>query len=148
MPTSSIGKYISILGRQAQKYLSDLVKQYGIGYASYFFVMYIGANPNCSQREMCDAMSMDEAMATREMRKLLQSGYIIRERRPDDAKTYEISLSDTGKVLYRELKEKLIGWWGDLAKESNVDADKLAEQLKNMSEVAAKKLEELKTEGK
>ncbi len=36
-----IGKYISILNRQSQKYLHHLVEQYGIGYSSYYFVMYI-----------------------------------------------------------------------------------------------------------
>lgn len=52
MPSSRIGKYISILNRQSQKYLHHLVEQYGIGYSSYYFVMYIGSNPKCSQREM------------------------------------------------------------------------------------------------
>ena len=65
MPSSRIGKYISILNRQSQKYLHHLVEQYGIGYSSYYFVMYIGSNPKCSQREMCDSMAMDQAMATR-----------------------------------------------------------------------------------
>lgn len=86
MPSSKIGKYISILNRQSQKYLHHLVEQYGIGYSSYYFVMYIGANPKCSQREMCDSMAMDQAMATREMRRLEKSGYIIREKRPGNAK--------------------------------------------------------------
>ena len=79
MPSSRIGKYISILNRQSQKYLHHLVEQYGIGYSSYYFVMYIGSNPKCSQREMCDSMAMDQAMATREMRRLEQCGYIIRK---------------------------------------------------------------------
>ena len=111
MPSSRIGKYISILNRQSQKYLHHLVEQYGIGYSSYYFVMYIGSNPKCSQREMCDSMAMDQAMATREMRRLEQCGYIIREKRPGNAKTYEISLSDSGQRLYRELKNKLMEWW-------------------------------------
>lgn len=148
MAASKIGKYISILSRQAQRALHEVVKQYGIGYSSYFFVMYIGANPRCSQREMCESIVMDEAMATREMRKLLKSGYIVRERRRGDAKTYEVSLSDSGMQLYEELKKKLLEWWGEITEESGVDPAVFTEQLRRMASAAHRKLEEQKTEGK
>ncbi|OUP03203.1 hypothetical protein B5F37_00745 [Drancourtella sp. An210] len=147
MAARQIGKYISILNRQAQRYLHDVVSKYGIGYSSYFFVMYIGANPKCSQREMCESIVMDEAMATREMRKLLKSGYIVRQRRAGDAKTYEISLSESGKELYEKLKEKLLEWWGSLSAESGVDPELLTEQLGAMARVAHEKLIEHKMEG-
>ena len=106
------------------------MEQYGIGYSSYYFVMYIGANPKCSQREMCDSMAMDQAMATREMRRLEKSGYIIREKRPGNAKTYEISLSESGEKLYLKLKDKLTEWWGELLAESEIDPEPFSEQLR------------------
>lgn len=136
MPSSRIGKYISILNRQSQKYLHHLVKQYGIGYSSYYFVMYIGANPKCSQKEMCASMAMDQAMATREMRRLEKSGYIIREKRPGNAKTYEISLSEKGEELYWKLKNKLMEWWGELLEECHIDPEPFSEQLKMMAKAA------------
>lgn len=139
MPSSRIGKYISILNRQSQKYLHHLVEQYGIGYSSYYFVMYIGANPKCSQREMCDSMAMDQAMATREMRRLEKSGYIIREKRPGNAKTYEISLSESGEKLYLKLKDKLTEWWGELLVESKIDLEPFSEQLKTLAKSACEK---------
>ena len=139
MPSSKIGKYISILNRQSQKYLHHLVEQYGIGYSSYYFVMYIGANPKCSQREMCDSMAMDQAMATREMRRLEKSGYIIREKRPGNAKTYEISLSESGEKLYLKLKDKLTEWWGELLVESKIDPEPFSEQLKTLAKSACEK---------
>lgn len=139
MPSSRIGKYISILNRQSQKYLHHLVEQYGIGYSSYYFVMYIGANPKCSQREMCDSMAMDQAMATREMRRLEKSGYIIREKRPGNAKTYEISLSESGEKLYLKLKDKLTEWWGELLVESKIAPEPFSEQLKTLAKSACEK---------
>lgn len=139
MPSSRIGKYISILNRQSQKYLHHLVEQYGIGYSSYYFVMYIGANPKCSQREMCDSMAMDQAIATREMRRLEKSGYIIREKRPGNAKTYEISLSESGEKLYLKLKDKLTEWWGELLVESKIDPEPFSEQLKTLAKSACEK---------
>lgn len=144
MPSSRIGKYISILNRQSQKYLHHLVEQYGIGYSSYYFVMYIGSNPKCSQREMCDSMAMDQAMATREMRRLEQCGYIIREKRPGNAKTYEISLSDSGQRLYRELKNKLMEWWGELLEECAIDPEPFQNSFGSWQRPPIKKPEERK----
>lgn len=148
MPSSKIGKYISILNRQSQKYLHHLVEQYGIGYSSYYFVMYIGANPKCSQREMCDSMAMDQAMATREMRRLEKSGYIIREKRPGNAKTYEISLSESGEKLYLKLKDKLTEWWGELLIESKIDPEPFSEQLRTLAKSACEKAARMENQEK
>ena len=46
------------------------MKEYGIGYSSYNFLFYLSANPGCSQKEMCENMAVDEALAVRMMKKL------------------------------------------------------------------------------
>ena len=88
------------------------------------------------------------AMATREMRRLEQCGYIIREKRPGNAKTYEISLSDSGQRLYRELKNKLMEWWGELLEECAIDPEPFSEQLRIMAKAAYQKAGGTESEGK
>ena len=89
--------------------------------------------------KICDSMAMDQAMATREMRRLEKSGYIIREKRPGNAKTYEISLSESGEKLYLKLKDKLTEWWGELLAESEIDPEPFSEQLRILAKAAHEK---------
>ena len=70
---------------------------------------------------------------------LEKSGYIIREKRPGNAKTYEISLSESGEKLYLKLKDKLTEWWGELLVESKIDPEPFSEQLKTLAKSACEK---------
>ena len=77
---SLLGKYISILHRQEQKSLNVSLKQYGLGYSSYNFLLYISRNEGSSQKDICQTLAINEALATRTMKKLEQKGYIIRKK--------------------------------------------------------------------
>lgn len=69
-------------------------------------------------------------------------------KRPGNAKTYEISLSDSGQRLYRELKNKLMEWWGELLEECAIDPEPFSEQLRIMAKAAYQKAGGTESEGK
>ena len=80
MSFSILGKYISILYRQERKLLNYIMREYDLGYSSYNFILYISSHPGSSQKEVCQNMVIDEALATRSMKKLERQGYLTRRR--------------------------------------------------------------------
>ena len=60
----------------------------------------------------------------------------------------EISLSDSGQRLYRELKNKLMEWWGELLEECAIDPEPFSEQLRIMAKAAYQKAGGTESEGK
>ena len=70
MQRRTLGKSISVLYRREQRYVNQMLKEYGLGYSDYNFLMYLSANEGCSQKEMSQAMSVDEALTVRVVRKL------------------------------------------------------------------------------
>ena len=101
-----------------------------------------------AKEEMCDSMGDGSGQWPQGERRLEQCGYIIREKRPGNAKTYEISLSDSGQRLYRELKNKLMEWWGELLEECAIDPEPFSEQLRIMAKAAYQKAGGTESEGK
>lgn len=131
------GKYISVLHRQEQKYVTRNMKEYGLGYSSYNFLLHISAREGCSQKQLCTYMAMDEALATRTIRKLVEQGYLTRERDESDPRSYSLFVTDQGKALIPLIKKALSDWWAEIM----VDLDEeqkqlLLVQLGNMAEKA------------
>ncbi len=91
---SLLGKYISILHRQEQKSLNVSLKQYGLGYSSYNFLLYISRNEGSSQKDICQTLAINEALATRTMKKLEQKGYIIRKKEENNQRSYALYLTE------------------------------------------------------
>ncbi|HJC62687.1 MAG TPA: MarR family transcriptional regulator [Candidatus Blautia merdavium] len=111
MQRRTLGKSISVLYRREQRYVNQMLKEYGLGYSDYNFLMYLSANEGCSQKEMSQAMSVDEALTVRVVRKLQKQGYIIRSKAPQNSRRYEIYLTEEGKELIPKLRSCLTSWW-------------------------------------
>ena len=90
MENRVLGRSIAILHRREQKYMIQTMKEYGIGYSSYNFLFYLSAYPGSSQKEMCENMAVDEAIAVRTMKKLQEQGLIERKKSEEDARSYAI----------------------------------------------------------
>lgn len=131
------GKYISILYRQEQKHINRAMKQYGLGFSSYNFLLFISANEGCSQKQLCQILSIDEALAARTMKKLAAQGFITREKESKNQHYYELYLTERGRDMIPMLKTTLNEWWDSLNPELNQKQKEfLLEQLKHMSEKA------------
>ena len=131
------GKYISVLHRQQQKYITFVMKEYGLGYSSYNFLLHISSWEGCSQKQLCQRMAMDEALATRTIRKLVEQGYLERKQEGNDKRTYSLYMTEQGKALIPLIRDALSHWWTELTEDMTEDQREfLATQLEQMSEKA------------
>lgn len=80
MENRALGKSIAILHRREQKYMISKMKELGIGYSGYNFLLYLEIHSGSSQKEMCEALAVDEALAVRTMKRLEETGFIIRKK--------------------------------------------------------------------
>lgn len=133
-----LGKYISILYRQEQKNINAAMKQYDLGYSCYNFLIYLSKKEGVSQKQMCDNLSVDEALATRTMQKLEKQGYIIRKK--EDMRSYSVYLTEKGWELIPVLKEALSGWWNLLTED--LDDAQVMRLIPVLKQMAGKALSE------
>ena len=114
MENRVLGRSIAILHRREQKYMIQKMKEYGIGYSSYNFLFYLSAYPGSSQKEMCENMAVDEALAVRTMKKLQEQGLIQRKKGAGNGRSYAISLTPKGEELIPRLRNALAEWWSQV----------------------------------
>lgn len=114
MENRALGKSIAILHRREQKYMIYKMKELGIGYSDYNFLFYLEIHSGSSQKEMCDALAVDEALAVRTMKRLGEKGLIIRKKAEKNGRCYEIHLTKKGADTVPKLRTFLFQWWSQV----------------------------------
>ncbi|MDR3598947.1 MAG: MarR family transcriptional regulator [Desulfosporosinus sp.] len=90
-----------------------------------------------SQKYLSDKLYLDEALTTRVIRNLEKKGYVTREKRLDDKRSYNVKLTEEGKHMQPIIFEKLSRWTDILAKDMEEgEIDYIIDKLKLMSKHA------------
>ncbi|MFZ5969702.1 MAG: MarR family winged helix-turn-helix transcriptional regulator [Bacillota bacterium] len=111
----SIGKYISILYRQAQSYMASQMKAYNVGSGQYIFLLTLYERDGISQEELSNKLMIDKGTTARAIDKLEKGGYVIRETNPEDRRAYNIFITDKAREIQPVLYNILRSWTDILA---------------------------------
>jgi DNA-binding MarR family transcriptional regulator len=135
MEDNSIGKYISIISRQTQAYISREMHKLGITGSEYIFLVNTPDEGVITQQEICNSFELDPAFATRGVKSLVDKGYLIRTKSATDKRSYEIAITEKGKRLKPFVQERLDNWTavlaGDMTKEEITEVINKLIELKN-----------------
>jgi DNA-binding MarR family transcriptional regulator len=63
-----------------------------------------------NQKNLSNYLQMDKATTTRAIKKLVDEGYIFRQKDKEDKRSYRIFLSEKGKRLEPYMKNIASGW--------------------------------------
>lgn len=88
------GKYISILYRYCQKFMSRELQELDIGSGQYSFLINLFKKDGISQESLVEALGLDKGTTARAILNLSEKGYIKREIDPDDRRSYRIYLTE------------------------------------------------------
>ncbi|WP_319559741.1 MarR family transcriptional regulator [Marispirochaeta sp.] len=136
----SIGKWISILHRQAQIYLNRELKPYGLSSSEYIYLVNLGVEDDgINQKCLSDMIIIDDALTTRVMKNLETKGYIIREKSQIDKRSYNIRLTKKGIEIQPIILKVLKNWTDIIAEGMNeAERDSIIQKLTVMSHNALK----------
>lgn len=133
--SESIGKYISILYRQAQSYITHHLKSYNIGSGQYIFLLALYRHDGINQEELSQELLIDKATTARALSKLEKAGYVTRSRDPEDKRAYRIFLTDRAwevkPVICRTVQawSSLLG--ADLSEEEKIHIGVILKKMVN-----------------
>lgn len=86
----SIGRWISVLNRHCQAYISRKLKPYNIGSGQYIFIITLLHNNGISQDKLTEMLNIDKGTTARAIKKLEEEGYIQREVDAADRRAYKL----------------------------------------------------------
>lgn len=130
----ALGKYISILYRQGNAFLTKKYSKYNIGSGQYMFLIQLYANDGLGQEELSSRLNIDKGTTARAIKKLQNEGYIIRETDEDDKRAYKIFLTEKAKEIKEDFFQ-ILGQWNDILT-SGLTAEEVEIVLKLMKKVS------------
>jgi DNA-binding MarR family transcriptional regulator len=93
----TLGRWISILYRYGQSFVSRELAPYNIGGGQYVFLMTLYRRNGISQEEISEYVRIDKATTARAIQKLMREGYV--ERRTDESDKRAFKVYTTQKAL-------------------------------------------------
>lgn len=106
----SLARQILQLRRDLSSYCLPGLQEMGLTQGLLIFVLYIGRHPGCTPAQLANDMQMDTGYATRALKKLKQSGFIIQKENPEDRRSRVLFLTDQGKNIFIRSYELMELW--------------------------------------
>lgn len=80
-----------------------ILDKYGLGRAHHRVIYFVGRNPGISVTELLEILRITKQSLSRVLGTLVEEGFIAQRADPSDRRRKQLSLSDSGKALEREL---------------------------------------------
>ena len=129
----SLGRLISYLYRQAQRYFEREFSEYGLGQGTFAYLHLLLHRDGINQQELSERLRVDKATTTRALKKLVELGFVRRERDSHDHRAYRIFLTQKARDLEPEFMRARRVWTDLLAdgftQEERDSALKLLERM-------------------
>ncbi len=122
----------------------ELVRQYGpllkeldLTYTQYIVMMVMWEKETVSSRDLASCTHLDYGTLTPVLKRLENTGYITRQRNPEDERLLELKVTDEGKKLRKkaaDIPRAIAGCTGLTADEFRTLYELTYKALKNMEE--------------
>ena len=85
--------------RSAQVHLDKLLEEYALSSGSYPYLLMLRGNEGISQNKISEEIGCDKAMSARTITKLINLGYIDRNKDEDDSRAYKLYLTQKANLI-------------------------------------------------
>lgn len=106
-----LGKCLSDLNRDFIKYSETNLLQYGLTLNMWRCMMIIENNKSCNLKDIAKSLNVDNAIITRNIKKLEELNYIKKIKRNKDNRFFDLFLTEEGKSILKLLNEYQDGWY-------------------------------------
>lgn len=138
-----LGKEINELARDIRKFLNIYLDEYSLGEGQFGILYDVQKEEGISQEKLSTLRNVDKATITKAVKKLIDNGYIYRERDESDRRAYKLYCTPKG-MSTKEFIEELIGKENQLLLQGNTPEEmavflKVIKTMKsNINEVIVK----------
>jgi len=119
--------------RCTQEYLEKKLEKFSLSIGTYPFLLTLNKNEGVCQNKISNELNVDKAMATRNVRKLIELGYIRKEANREDTRAYKLYVTSKGKEIIPEVIEIIKEWIDILVKGSS--NEKIEESIEFLEQV-------------
>lgn len=105
--TKTFSYRCTVFYRAFAAYTSRRLQELGLSFGVIFLLVYVGKHPDCTQGELTQALGLDWGYCQRSVVKLVEDGFLLRERR---GRAYHLNLSGKGADAFRLSHQVFDDW--------------------------------------
>lgn len=106
----SVGRRIHILDRWMKLFLEEELKELDVSMAQFRFLLPLFHQDGVTQEQLTERVYVDKATTARAISKLEETGYIKREKDPEDKRAYRLFLTKKAKDFHPKMKTIMEKW--------------------------------------
>ena len=106
-----LGKYLSDLNRSFIKHSEVKLSKYNITLNMWRCMIIIENNKGCNLKDIAKALNVDGAIITRNIKKLEDLNYVIKVKRDNDNRFFDLCLTDKGLDILKLINEYHDKWY-------------------------------------
>ncbi len=110
------GEFMGTLNKNLHRYLKIKLKDVELKKEEVHFLHYICKKDIVEQNELTKHFHVDKSTTTRNIKLLINQGYVIREKDKNDHRKYLLSPTEDGKNLSNEIIKMFEKWHFELTK--------------------------------
>lgn len=111
MSYKMLGKYLSDLNRDFIRYSESKLSEYKLTLNMWRCMMIIQNNRSCNLKEIANSLNVDNAIVTRNIKKLEELNYIKKIKRDNDNRFFDLYLTDEGLSILKSLNDYQDNWY-------------------------------------
>ncbi|GAK60078.1 transcriptional regulator, MarR family [Candidatus Vecturithrix granuli] len=114
-PQESLGRLIACLYHQARSYFEKELAPYDLGSGAMPVLKALLYHDGINQQELSEKLHVDKATTTRAIAKLIENGYVRREKDIEDHRAYRLFVTQKAQDIAPEIQRVLQSWTAILA---------------------------------
>lgn len=111
-----LGRYLSDLNRDFIKHSESKLSEFGLTFNMWRCMMIIEHNENCNLKDIAESLNVDNAIITRNIKKLEALNYIIKVKKPKDNRFFDLCLTDKGISTLQLINKYQDEWYEKVIK--------------------------------
>ena len=111
-----LGKYLSDLNRDFIKHSESKLSEFRLTFNMWRCMMIIEHNKNCNLKDIAESLNVDNAIITRNIKKLESLNYIIKVKKPKDNRFFDLCLTDKGVSALKLINKYQDEWYEKVIK--------------------------------
>ncbi|WP_343343868.1 MarR family transcriptional regulator [Terrisporobacter petrolearius] len=114
-----LGKYLSDLNRDFIKHSEFKLSEYRLTLNMWRCMMIIENNKSCNLKDIALSLNVDNAIITRNIKKLEDLNYVVKVKRLNDNRFFDLCLTDEGISILKLINEYQEKWYEKVIKNFN-----------------------------
>ncbi len=107
---NSFAFYVSVFRRRFSLFCNEQFQNEGLTQGLHFFILYVGKNPQCTQKDIVDTLMLDHGYATRSIKNLVKEGYLLQTVAENDHRARVLTLTEKGQKIFKMCYSLVHAW--------------------------------------